>query len=190
MTLFVGGTAFRAGPETLLMAIGKGVWLGVWILLVVWPALLLYRIATVAGMERIGAIFSSVLPHRRENLLIVAWLFPAFIQGVAGFGTPIAVAAPLLTAIGWSKTRVVLYPLIGYHWAVTFGSMGSSFYMASLTAHLDAQGEYAFALLASGLLAVNCLLAGAAVLTLDGGFAGLREGEDCFFSGEYLWPAH
>lgn len=176
VTLIIGATVFRAGPASELVALGKGLWLGTWILMVVWPALLLYRIASVAGLERIGAIFASVLPRRRENLLIVAWLFPAFIQGVAGFGTPIAVAAPLLVAMGWSKTRAVLYPLIGYHWAVTFGSMGSSFYMASLTAHLEGGAQQEFALLASGLLGMNCLLAGAAVLLLDGGLAGLREG--------------
>jgi lactate permease len=172
----LGWLAFGAPADLLALATGKGLWLGVWILCVVWPALLLYRLASTAGLERIGRIFTSVLPRRRENLLIVAWIFPSFIQGIAGFGTPIAVAAPLLLAMGWSKSRAVIYPLIGYHWAVTFGSMGSSFYMASLTARLSAPDEALFALFASSFLAVNCLLAGALVLLLDGGWAGLKEG--------------
>ena len=176
VTLVIGATVFRAGVRTEAIAVAKGLWLGLWILFVVWPALLLYRVASVAGLQRIGRIFASVLPRRRENLLIVSWLFPGFIQGVAGFGTPIAVAAPLLVAMGWSKTRAVLYPLVGYHWAVTFGSMGSSFYMASLTAQLGREGQLQFALMASGLLGLNCLLAGAIVLLLDGGLPALREG--------------
>ncbi|MEX1162370.1 MAG: L-lactate permease [Nitriliruptor sp.] len=172
----VGVTVFRAPADLLLVGIAKGLWLGTWILGVIWPALLLYRLASGAGLERIGAVFSTVLPRRRENLLVVAWIFPSFIQGVAGFGTPIAVAAPLLLAMGWTRARAVLYPLVGYHWAVTFGSMGSSFYMASLTANLGIEDQARFAIVASSLLAVNCLVAGALVLLLDGGLTGLREG--------------
>lgn len=176
MSLVLAGTVFRSGWDVLLVGLGKGLWLGLWILLVVWPALLLFRLASVGGLDRLGRIFTSILPRRRENLLLVAWVFPAFIQGVAGFGTPIAVAAPLLVAMGWSPVRAVVYPLVGYHWSVTFGSMGSSFYMASLTAGFDGPEQGALAGHAALLLAVNCLLAGALVLLMDGGLTGLREG--------------
>jgi lactate permease len=176
LSAVLAGTVFRSGWDVLAVALGKGVWLGSWILLVVWPALLLFRLASVGGLERLGRIFTSILPRRRENLLLVAWVFPAFIQGVAGFGTPIAVAAPLLVAMGWSPLRAVVYPLVGYHWSVTFGSMGSSFYMASLTAGFDGPEQAALAGRSALLLALNCLLAGALVLLMDGGLAGLREG--------------
>lgn len=175
-------TVFQADLPVLSVALAKGAWLALWILLVVWPALLLFRVASVAGLERLGRFFSSILPRRRQNLLIVAWIFPSFIQGVAGFGTPIAVAAPLLLAMGWGPARAVAYPLIGYHWSVTFGSMGSSFYMASLTAHLDADGRTGLAVTAATMLAVNCLAGGALVLLLDGGLRGLREGVSLLFA--------
>lgn len=176
-TLLLATIVFDAGTETLLPALGKGAWLGIWILFVVWPALLLYRLASAVGLDRIGTVIASVLPNRHENLLLLAWVLPAFIQGVAGFGTPIAVAAPLLVAMGWPPHRAVLYPLIGYHWAVTFGSMGSSFYMAALTAHLDSADQRLFAVTAATFLALLCLLAGAAVLLLDGGTQALRDGK-------------
>lgn len=176
LTVVLGATLFRAGPALLAFAVAKGLWLGLWILLVVWLALLLYHVASVVGLDRIGEVFTGVLARRRENLLLVAWLFPSFIQGVAGFGTPIAVAAPLLVAMGWPRSRAVLYPLIGYHWSVTFGSMGSSFYMAALTAQLGGAEQTRFAAVAAGLLGVGCLVSGALVLVLDGGWAGLREG--------------
>ncbi|MDP9444724.1 MAG: L-lactate permease [Actinomycetota bacterium] len=172
----LAATVFEAGAAVLGVALGKGLWLALWILLVVWPALLLYRVASVGGLERLGRLFTSVLPRRRENLLIVAWVFPSFIQGVAGFGTPIAVTAPLLVAMGWGPARAVAYPLIGYHWSVTFGSMGSSFYMASLTAGLTSSEQPVLAAYSALFLAVNCVLAGALVLVFDGGLAGLREG--------------
>jgi lactate permease len=169
-------TVFQADLLVVSVALGKGFWLALWILLVVWPALLLFRIASVGGLDRLGEFFTSILPRRRENLLIVAWLFPSFIQGVAGFGTPIAMSAPLLVAMGWGPVRAVAYPLIGYHWSVTFGSMGSSFYMASLTARLDSGERIELAVTAGLFLAANCLVAGALVLLLDGGWQGLREG--------------
>jgi lactate permease len=176
LTLVVAGAVFRADWVVLGVALGKGLWLGLWILLVVWPALLLFRLASVGGLDRLGRVFTAILPRRRENLLLVAWVFPSFIQGVAGFGTPIALSAPLLLAMGWGPVRAVAYPLVGYHWSVTFGSMGSSFYMASLTSGLDGAEQTGLAGHSAGLLGVNCLVAGALVLLMDGGISALREG--------------
>jgi lactate permease len=172
----VGLVAFQATSEAVVVALGKGLWLGTWILAVVWPATLLYRIAEAGGFSRIGAVVTTLFPNRRENLLVVAWILPSFVQGVAGFGAPIAVAAPLLLACGWSRVKAVAYPLIGYHWSVTFGSMGSSFYMASLTATLtDGQAD-SFAGYAALFLAINCMAAGALLLLLEGGLRGPWEG--------------
>ncbi|PWG74231.1 lactate permease, partial [Enterococcus hirae] len=85
------------------------------ILYVIWPALLLYHVAARAGLDRMGSVFANVLPREVENVLLVAWVFPSFIQGVAGFGTPIAVAAPLLLAMGLRPVLAVALPLVGYH---------------------------------------------------------------------------
>lgn len=175
-TCAVAALWFGADLPVLGVALGKGLWLGTWILGVVWPALLLYGLAKRVGLEHIGRLFAMILPRRAETLLLLAWLFPSFLQGVAGFGTPIAVCAPLLLAAGWSPVRAVVLPLIGYHWSVTFGSMGSSFYMATFTAALDVESQSRLALYASSALAVQCLLAGALVLWLDNRVSGVREG--------------
>lgn len=169
-------TAFEAPAAVMLNAAGKGTWLGVWILLVVLPGLLLFRLVDSAGSREVGGALARMLPDREVRLLALAWVFPSFIQGVAGFGTPIAVAAPLLLALGWSPVRAIALPLVGYHWSITFGSMGSSFYVASLTAGMTGGEQAALALRASSLLAVCCLVAGALVLLLDGGLAALRRG--------------
>ncbi len=176
LTAGLAATVFGAGPEVLAVGAGKGLWLGFWILLVVWPALLMYRLAADAGIERIGQVLQRLLPRRSDSLLALAWVLPSFIQGVAGFGTPIAVAAPLLVALGYPVRAALIYTLIGYHWSVTFGSMGSSFYMASLTAGLTGADQDQFALRAALMLAINCLIAGALVLLVEGGRTRLREG--------------
>ncbi len=170
----VSAAAFGAGPLAVAVGLGKGAWVGVWILYVIWPALLMHHLATQLGMESLGRVLSGVLPHRSENVLLLAWVLPSFIQGVSGFGTPIAVAAPLLLALGVSSARAVALPLIGYHWAVGFGSMGSSFYMGALTAHLDAAGTREYATAASLALGINCVLSGVLVTLMDGGLRGLR----------------
>lgn len=176
ITALLAFAVFGAGATVLGVALGKGLWLGAWILYVVFPAMLLYRIAERGGLDRIGELFQHLFPNRSENLLVLAWLLPSFVQGVAGFGTPIAVAAPLLAASGWRRDKAVAYPLIGYHWSVTFGSMGSSFYMAELTAHLSPSAGAEFAHHTALLLGVNCLVAGALVLFFDGRGRGLRDG--------------
>ena len=172
----VGMVAFGAGSLTIVVGLGKGAWVGLWILYVIWPALLMHHFATRVGMASLGRALSTVLPRRSENILLLAWVLPSFIQGVSGFGTPIAVAAPLLVALGVGKARSVALPLIGYHWAVGFGSMGSSFYMGALTAHLDATGTAESAQSASIALGLNCILAGVLVALMSDGWSGLREG--------------
>lgn len=175
-TLLLAITHFQAPLHTVAVAVGKGAWLALWILAVVWPALLLYRLAASAGFDRLSDAFAALLSRREERLLVMAWILPSFIQGVAGFGTPIAVVAPLLVALGWSTSQAVVYPLIGYHWSVTFGSMGSSFYMASLTANLVGDAQSTLAAQAGMLLGVNALVAPIIILAMDGGFAAVRRG--------------
>ena len=175
-SVVVAVLAFGAGGLTVAVGLGKGAWVGLWILYVIWPALLMHHLATHVGMKALGKALSTMLPRRTENVLLLAWVLPSFIQGVSGFGTPIAVAAPLLVALGIGKARAVALPLVGYHWAVGFGSMGSSFYMGALTAHLDSPGRAAYAASAAVLLGVNCVLSGVLVALMDGGLAGLRSG--------------
>jgi lactate permease len=175
-SVVVAALAFGAGPLTVGVGLGKGAWVGLWILYVIWPALLMHHLASRVGMAALGRALSTLLPRRIENVLLLAWVLPSFIQGVSGFGTPIAVAAPLLVALGIGKARAVALPLIGYHWAVGFGSMGSSFYMGALTAHLDTAERAGYAAAAAVVLGINCVLSGMLVALMDGGWTGLRHG--------------
>jgi lactate permease len=59
--------------------------------------------------------------------LIIGWVFATFLQGVGGFGVPVAVIAPILVGLGFGPMAAVMIPSIGHGWAVTFGSLGSSF---------------------------------------------------------------
>ncbi|MFZ5868961.1 MAG: L-lactate permease, partial [Actinomycetota bacterium] len=172
----VGVVAFGAGPLVIGVGVVKGVWTGVWILCVVWAALLVFHLTREMGLMRLGDLLSSILPRPVENVLVVAWIFPSLIQGVAGFGTPIAVAAPLLATMGVSPVRAVALPLVGYHWAVGFGSMGSSFYMGALTGGLEGEQVGRYATIAAAMLGTSAVLSGALVCLLHSGWHGLRQG--------------
>ena len=69
--------------------------------------------------------------------LIVGWAFSGFMQGVAGFGVPVAVVAPLLVLMGFPPVRAVAIVLVGHAWSVTFGSLGSSYYTIQLVTGLE-----------------------------------------------------
>ena len=105
------------------------------ILYVVWPALLLYRVTDQAGGYE--ALRQGITRFSRNELFLVValgWVFSSFLQGIAGFGTPIAVVAPLLVAFGVRPVYAVVIPLIGHLWAKFFGTLGVSWSQRSLSA--------------------------------------------------------
>ncbi|MGH3443499.1 MAG: L-lactate permease [Nitriliruptorales bacterium] len=145
-------------------ALGKGVWTGLWILLIVVPALALYEVLERSGaLARLSDGLTRLAPEGRD-VLLVGWVLPSFLQGAAGFGTPIAITAPMLVRRGYSPVMAVATCLVGYHWAVTFGSMGSSFFIAAGTAGLGDAATSSFAVRVGIVLVANAILAGLLVL--------------------------
>ena len=67
--------------------------------------LLLHTLERSGGVAAIRRSFHGISDDRRVQVVIVAWLFGSFIEGASGFGTPAAVAAPLLVALGYGVFR-------------------------------------------------------------------------------------
>jgi lactate permease len=61
------------------------------------------------------------------QLLILAWVFRAFLQGVASFGVPVTVVAPLLIGLNFDPVLAIAAVAIGHSWSVTFGDIASLF---------------------------------------------------------------
>ncbi|WP_028583131.1 L-lactate permease [Desulfogranum mediterraneum] len=82
-------------------------------------------------LQRSGAIttiragFTNISPDRRVQALIIAWLFGCFIEGASGFGTPAAIAAPLLVAIGFPALAAVMVGMMIQSTPVSFGAVGT-----------------------------------------------------------------
>ena len=177
MGMFAGGLIallfFRTPLETLAVAGAKGVWDAIFILFVVWPALLLYRITEQAGA--FDALRHGIQQFSRNQLFLVlafGWMFASFLQGIAGFGTPIAVVAPLLLAIGVRPVYAVAIPLIGHSWANMFGTLAVGW--LATTAVIDIQDPTATAFQTAMLLWIPNLTAGFAIAWLFGRMAAIR----------------
>ncbi len=128
VALLVGIVFFGATPELLVYSQLKGVLLSLYVLYIVWMALVLYNVVNEAGaITVIGRGITRLTADRTMQLLMLGWVFSSFLQGVAGFGVPIAVVAPLLAGMGFNPAVAVAAVAIGHSWSVTFGDIASSF---------------------------------------------------------------
>ncbi|MBP8171170.1 MAG: L-lactate permease [Pseudomonas sp.] len=87
--------------------------------------LLLNTLKHSGGITAIRAGFATISPDRRIQAIIIAWLFGCFIEGASGFGTPAAIAAPLLVAIGFPALAAVMLGMLVQSTPVSFGAVGT-----------------------------------------------------------------
>ncbi|HUG47495.1 MAG TPA: L-lactate permease [Candidatus Limnocylindria bacterium] len=167
--------AFETPLEVLAVASGKGVWDAIFILYVIWPALLLYRVVDRAGAFE--ALHAGIERFSRNELFLVlafGWVFVSFLQGITGFGVPIAVVAPLLIGLGVRPLYAVVIPLIGHAWANLFGTLAVAWLATERVVSLEDQTA---TLIQSGLLLwIPNLLAGLAICWLFGRMKGVAAG--------------
>jgi lactate permease len=172
VALAIALAAFGAGSELLAYAHVKALLLAFDVLLIIWAAFLLYRVADEAGAIRsIGSALPRLTADPGMQALLIGWVFASFLQGVGGFGVPVAVIAPILAAVGFSPLAAVVIPSIGHGWAVTFGSLGSSF--AALMAATGLP-ENVLASPAALFLGIAGLLTGLMISHAAGGWAAVR----------------
>ena len=112
----------------ILAASIEGIIISFTILWIIFGAIFLLNTLTISGaMAVIRDGFSTISPDRRVQVVVIAWLFGAFIEGAAGFGTPAAIAAPLLVALGFPPLAAAALTLIADSSPVTFGAVGTPF---------------------------------------------------------------
>ncbi|MEJ2207907.1 MAG: L-lactate permease [Anaerolineae bacterium] len=177
VALVVAWLRFGAGSRVLFYSQGRGVLLSLFVLYIIWMALLLYRVVDEAGaLAAVGRGIARLTGDRTMQLLLIAWAFSAFIQGVAGFGVGIAVVTPLLVGLGIEPLIALAAVSIGHSWAVTFGSMGSSFQALMAASGLSG---YELAPWSATMLGVACFGCGFFAAWVDRGWQSVRRG----------WPA-
>jgi lactate permease len=110
----------------ILAASVNGVVIAFKILFIVFGALLLlFTMRESGAIEAINRGFTNISADRRIQAIIIAWLFGGFIEGSAGFGTPAALAAPLMLSLGFPALAAVMVALIANVTPVSFGAVGT-----------------------------------------------------------------
>ena len=122
----VASGVWQMSPSRIAAASIQGLFLTFDLLFIIFGAiLLLYTLERSGGVAAIRRSFNGISDDRRVQVVIVAWLFGSFIEGAAGFGTPAAVVAPLLVALGFPAAAAVMMGMMIQSTAVTFGAVGT-----------------------------------------------------------------
>ena len=96
------------------------------ILWIIFGAILLLNTLKHSGaIKVIRAGFTNISTDRRVQVIIIAWLFGSFIEGASGFGTPAAIAAPLLVGLGFPALAAVIVGMMIQSTPVSFGAVGT-----------------------------------------------------------------
>ena len=103
-----------------------GVIIALTLLYIIFGAILLLNTVKQSGaLSVIRQGFTDISPDRRIQVIIIAWLFGSFIEGSAGFGTPAAVAVPLMVGLGFPPMAAVVAGMIIQSTPVSFGALGT-----------------------------------------------------------------
>ena len=164
--------AWQMTPTRVAAASIQGLFLTFDLLFIIFGAiLLLHTLERSGGVAAIRRSFDGISNDRRVQVVIVAWLFGSFIEGAAGFGTPAAVAAPLMVALGFPAAAAVMLGMMIQSTAVTFGAVGTPV-LVGIQGGLGGD-TFAAALLAADMTMVDYLRAVTAKAVLLHATAGV-----------------
>ena len=155
-------------------AVLEGVALACWpILLVIVAAIFTYNLTLhTKAMDTIKDMLTSVSHDKRVLILLIAWGFGGFLEGMAGFGTAVAVPAGMLAGIGINPILSVSVCLIANSVPTAYGSIGIPLVTLSNVTAIDPVQLATFTSIQLGVLTLLCpwLI----VITAGGGMKALR----------------
>ena len=137
MTAMMAWLVWKIPGKYIAASVIEGWIIAFGIVIIVFGAIVLLRTLQASGaIDVIRAGFTHISPDRRVQAIIIAWLFGSFLEGASGFGTPAAIAAPLLVALGFPALAAVVIALIADSSAVSFGAVGTPV-LVGITQGLD-----------------------------------------------------
>ncbi|MEG6616061.1 L-lactate permease [Peptococcaceae bacterium 1198_IL3148] len=113
------------------------------VLIIIFGAILILNTMKISGaMTTINNGFMGITKDRRVQAIIIGFMFGSFIEGAAGFGTPAAIAGPLLVGLGFPPLAAAIVALIYDSTSVSFGAVGTPVYgaMGTLSTNLAQSG--------------------------------------------------
>jgi lactate permease len=132
----------EAGPAGALGgAMLEAAFVAATILWIVFPAFCIHRLQQQTGaMDVLRHALARLSGDPRVSAVLVAWFFALFIEGAAGFGAPVALAAPFLVGVGFAPVPAVAMALVGHSVGVSFGSVGIPALPLEAAAGVEAAG--------------------------------------------------
>lgn len=188
VTAVLAALVWQVPGRQLAASVLEGWIIAATILIIVFGAIVLLNTLKASGaLAVISRGFCHISPDHRVQAIIVAWLFGSFLEGASGFGTPAAICAPLLVALGFSPMAAVVMALIADSAAVSFGAVGTPVIvgLGQGLAAVDATELQAIALTAISidLIVASCLPL-VMIVTLTRFFGANRS----WVEGLHLWP--
>ena len=123
---FLSLLVFERLPNLVHAAVVQGLLTALTPISIIWGAILLFKTMEKSGaMAIIQKWLNTVSSNRIAQLMIVGWAFPFLIEGASGFGTPAALAAPVLVGLGFKPLKVAIMVLIMNTIPVSFGAVGT-----------------------------------------------------------------
>lgn len=119
--------ALDPAPATASFGVAaEALFTAVTILWIIGPALGIYELQRRTGAnEVLRDALAQLTSDPRLLALLVAWFFALFMEGAAGFGTSVALAAPFLVSAGYSPLTAVVAAMLGHSAGVSFGAVGT-----------------------------------------------------------------
>lgn len=93
---------------------------------VIFGAIMFNRMMETTGcIDVIRKWLANINPNPVAQLMIIGWAFAFMIEGASGFGTPAAIAAPILMSLGFNPLKVAIFTLVMNSVPVSFGAVGT-----------------------------------------------------------------
>lgn len=139
LTILVAIFYFGFPAQVTLLAALQGALTGLFpIMYIPFGAIVIYNVLKSSGwMGKLQNAMSSLTSDRRAQALLIGYGFSAFLEGICGFGSPVAIPASILVGLGYNPMMAALVCLVANTGPVPFGSLAIPTSTLALTTGLD-----------------------------------------------------
>lgn len=117
---------FASEPNLMNATVVKGALEALTPITIIWGAIILFKTMELSGQQAVvNRWLNQVSRNRVAQLMIIGWAFAFMIEGASGFGTPAAIAGPILVGLGFEALPVAMLALVMNSVPVSFGAVGT-----------------------------------------------------------------
>ncbi|MFP4402552.1 MAG: L-lactate permease [Candidatus Nanoarchaeia archaeon] len=126
VTLFLLVTIWNMELLSVVFATIRGILVSFEVFLIIISVLLLFNLLQQRGkLDTIKTFLKEYSSNPHVQIIIIGWFIVSFFEGIAGFGTPAAIAAPLLVFLGFRAITAIVITLVADSVSVVFGAFGT-----------------------------------------------------------------